>query len=109
MEVRFTIPECVIKPERSDKPHRRLAMEVIANTDHPHYMEVYVRDNGTTVFEADFHLSDLKAIVHFLDEAYYINKREDDKFASPKEKALDVARQEALDRISKLDQELGLT
>jgi hypothetical protein len=103
MEVRFTIPECVIKPERSDKPHRRLAMEVIANTDHPHYMEVYVRDNGTTVFEADFYLNDLKTIVHFLDEAYYINKREDDKFASPVD-TVAIADKELDERVSRLSE-----
>ena len=96
MDVSFSIPECVIKPERSDKPHRRLPIEVTANTDYPHYMEMRVRDGETIVFEADLYLSDVKAIVRFLDEVHYINNS-------------DATRQEALDKISKLDHELGLT
>jgi hypothetical protein len=109
MDVLFSIPECVIKPERSDKPHRKLPIEVAVNTDYPHYMEMRVRDGETIVFEADLYLSDVKAIVQFLDEAYYINRREENKSSRPEEKDLDAAKQEALDKISKLDQELGLT
>jgi hypothetical protein len=53
MDVTFMCFDCVDKPRRGDKPHRKLSLELVVNAEKPGIVEIHCEDNGTTVLSAE--------------------------------------------------------
>lgn len=57
------IIDCVDKPTRSDKPHRKLSLEVVVDGDSPTHCTWTCRDGDTVVVEAEIDMDALETVV----------------------------------------------
>jgi hypothetical protein len=55
--------DCVESPRRSDKPHRKLSLEVVVDGNAPGFCTWTCKDGETTVLEAEIDMDALETVV----------------------------------------------